>query len=105
MQTKHKKTETLVLERVKIHLGGYRYQLFSCSINLSSDIWVRLIICCRKDKIHCEKVILYIIGDGRRFNVFFERRKGAVLKFFGNVFSYFQDNVLVNETENTFKEV
>ena len=39
------------------------------------------------------KVILYIFGDGR-FNVFFERRKGAVLKFFGNVFPYFQANEL-----------
>ena len=60
MYTKHKKTETLVLEKVKIHL----------------------------------KVILYIFGDGRRFNVFFERRKRAVLKFFGIVFPYFQVNVL-----------
>ena len=41
-----------------------------------------------------EKVILYIFKDGRRFNVFFERGKGAVLKFFGNVFPYFQANVL-----------
>ena len=41
-----------------------------------------------------EKVISYIFGDGRRFNVFFKRRKGAVLKFFGNVFPYFQANVL-----------
>ena len=39
-------------------------------------------------------MILYIFGDRRRFNVFFERRKGAVLKFFGNVFPYFQANVL-----------
>ena len=41
-----------------------------------------------------EKVISYTFGDGRRFNVLFERRKGAVLKFFGNVFPYFQTNVL-----------
>ena len=40
----------------------------------------------RQDKILCEKVILHTFGDGRRFNVFFERRKGAVLKFFGNDF-------------------
>ena len=39
-------------------------------------------------------MILYIFGDGRRFNVFFERRKGAVLKFFGNIFPYFQAKVL-----------
>ena len=94
MYTKHKKTETLDLERVKIHLKGYRYQLFSCSINWSGDICIRLIIYERKDKTLCDKVILYIFGDGRRFNVFFERRKGAVLKFFGNVLSYFQANVL-----------
>ena len=39
-------------------------------------------------------MISYIFGDGRRFNVFFEKGKGAVLKFFGNVFPYFQANVL-----------
>ena len=39
-------------------------------------------------------MISCIFGNGRRFNVFFERRKGAVLKFFGNVFPYFQANVL-----------
>ena len=41
-----------------------------------------------------EKVISYVFGDGRRFNVFFERRKVAMLKFFGNVFPYFQANEL-----------
>ena len=39
-------------------------------------------------------MILFIFGDDTRFNAFFERRKGAVLKFFGNVFPYFQANVL-----------
>ena len=42
---KAQKTKTLVLEKVKIHLKGYRYQLFSYNINLDGDICIKLIIC------------------------------------------------------------
>ena len=45
MYTKYKKKETLVLKRVKLQIKGYRYQLFSYSIELSGDICTRLIIC------------------------------------------------------------